>query len=188
VSNSSNLSNLFSPASPAVLKEQAPKSNSLQYLRFQLYPDTKAMLPIAQITEVLKIQLRQIMPIPQMPTWVMGVYNWRGDILWMIDLGQLLGLDSWYQHQQQRLLHSAIVLSPDRENSQSEHQIHLGLMVAGIDDLASCHGEAIQGTVSSTLNHLASRFLTGYWLNSLGEMILALDGQAIAAAMPRTPH
>lgn len=189
MSNSSNLSNLFPPASPSVLKEQAPKSNSLQYLKFQLYPDTKAMLPIAQITEVLKIQLRQIMPIPQMPTWVMGVYNWRGDILWMIDLGQLLGLDSWYQYQHERLLHSAIVLSPDREDNQSEQKIHLGLMVASIDDLATCNGEAIQGTVGSPLNHhLSSRFLAGYWLNSSGEMILALDGQAIASAMPRTPH
>lgn len=185
--NPPNLSSLLPQASPSVLSRgKAP--NSLQYLKFQLYPDTKAMLPIAQITEVLKIQLRQIMPIPQMPTWVMGVYNWRGDILWMIDLGQLLGLDSWYQHQHERLLHSAIVLSPDREDNQSEHQIHLGLMVAGIDDLATCNGEAIQGTVGSPLNHLVSSFLTGYWLNSSGEMILALDGQAIADAMPRTPQ
>lgn len=186
MSNPSNLSSLFSQASPSILKGH-PNSNSLQYLKFQLYPDTKAMLPIAQITEVLKIQLRQIMPIPQMPSWVMGVYNWRGDILWMIDLGQLLGLDSWHQHQHERLLHAAIVLSPDREDNQSEHQIHLGLMVAGIDDLATCNGEAIQGTVGSPPNHLASRFLTGYWLNSSGEMILALDGQAIADAIPRTP-
>jgi positive phototaxis protein PixI len=186
VSNPSNLSHLSTQTSPSILTEQAP-SNSLQYLEFQLYPDTKAMLPIAQITEVLKIQLKQIMPIPQMPTWVMGVYNWRGDILWMIDLGQLLGLDSWYQHQHERLLHSAIVLSPEGENQQSEQPIHLGLMVAGIDELAACDGEAIQETVSSSLNHWASSLLTGYWLNSSGEMILALDGQAIAAAMPRTP-
>jgi positive phototaxis protein PixI len=186
VSNPSNLSNLFSPASPSVLTGQALDSNSLQYLKFQLYPDTKAMLPIAQITEVLKIQFRQIMPIPQMPAWVMGVYNWRGDILWMIDLGQLLGLDSWYQHQHERLLHTAIVLSPGREDNH-EQQIHLGLMVAGIDDLAICNGEEIQGTVGFSLDHLASSFLIGYWLNSSGEMILALDGQAIAAAMPKTP-
>jgi positive phototaxis protein PixI len=72
VSNPSNLSHLSTQTSPSILTEQAP-SNSLQYLKFQLYPDTKAMLPIAQITEVLKIQLKQIMPIPQMPTWVMGL-------------------------------------------------------------------------------------------------------------------
>jgi hypothetical protein len=30
--------------------------------------------------------------------------------------------------------------------------------------------------------------LQGYWLQSSGEMILALDGQAIASAMPRSPN
>ena len=68
-----------------------------QFLRFFLHPDTNLMLPIKQITEVLKIQFGQIVPIPQMPAWVMGVYNWRGNILWMIDLGHLVGLNSWYQ-------------------------------------------------------------------------------------------
>jgi positive phototaxis protein PixI len=158
-------------------------TKTLQHLKFQLYPDTKVMLPLKQITEVLKIQLGQIMPIPQMPAWVMGVYNWRGDILWMLDLGQLLGLDSWYQHQHNCALHMAIVLSPEREGN-NENKIHLGLVVAGVDDLETCDPESIQSAIGSQLNPHLSSFLQGYWLKSSGEMILALDGQAIASAMP----
>jgi positive phototaxis protein PixI len=165
---------------------QTISANALKHLKFQLYPETKAMLPIKQITEVLKIQLAQIMPIPQMPAWVMGVYNWRGDILWMLDLGQLLGLDSWYQQQHDRLLHTAIVLSPEREGN-NDNQIHLGLVVARVDDLEACDPAEIQAAFDSQIDSRLNRFLQGYWPQSSGEMVLALDGQAIASAMPRSP-
>ncbi|MEL6494338.1 MAG: chemotaxis protein CheW [Cyanobacteria bacterium J06623_7] len=156
-----------------------------QHLKFKLYPDTSAMLPIEQITEVLKLQLRQITPIPQMPSWVMGVHNWRGDILWMFDLGAFLGLDSWYQHQHQRSQHAAIILSPERRGQSEGHKLHLGLVVADIEDLEHCQPGAIQAAVGSQVNSRLANFLQGYWLKSAEEMILALDGRAIAAAMPK---
>jgi positive phototaxis protein PixI len=186
VSNVSSSSNLFpqTSLSDADVRIQNSDSNNRPYLKFQLYPDTKAMLPIQQITEVLKIQLGQIMPIPQMPPWVMGVYNWRGDILWMVDLGQLMGLTACYQSD--RHVHTAIVLSPERETSNSEQKIQLGLMVAVIDDLVACDPEIIQEIVDSSLNPPCYRFAAGYWLKPSGEMILALDGGAIASAMPRS--
>lgn len=176
------------PTQPSSSQAMMPSisAKTLQHLKFKLYPDTKAMLPIKQITEVLKIQLTQIMPIPQMPAWVMGVYNWRGDILWMLDLGQFLGLDSWYQQQHDRLLHTAIVLSPERENN--ENRIHLGLVVAAVDDLETCAPGSIQAAIASQINPRLNSFLQGYWLQSSGEMVLVLDGQAIASAMPTAPN
>jgi len=160
----------------------AEKTRGQQFLRFRLYPDTKVMLPIRQITEVLKIQFGQIVPIPQMQPWVMGVYNWRGDILWMLDLGDLIGLESWYQHQVNCSNYTAIVLSPQRE-SQANNNIHLGLIVAQVEDLVICDENAIQSTLGSKVSARLDTFLQGYW-QSEGEMILTLDGQAIANAMP----
>ncbi len=163
----------------------AEQSTDKQFLRFQLHPDTKAMLPIRQITEVLKIQFSQIVPIPQMPVWVMGVYNWRGDILWMLDLGNLLGLDSWYQHQLNHSNQTAIILSPHRYSQANVNNIHLGLVVAQIEDFSICAENAIPSTVSFGVSAQLEQFSQGYWLKPDGEMILALDGQAIAAAMPK---
>lgn len=175
------MSNL--PAQFPTVAQVSETTNSIQQLKFQLYPDTSAMLPIQQIVEVLKLQLVKIMPIPQMPSWVMGIYNWRGDILWMIDLGQLIGLNSWYEYHHDRADSVAIVLSPNRQAHQ-EQRIHLGLVVAQVDDLANCDPAAIQAVVDSQSNPRLTSFLQGYWLQSEGEMILALDSQAIAAAMP----
>lgn len=82
--------------SPSVEKQligSLPASRtSEQFLRFHLLPDTTVLLPIQQLTEVLTIPRSQIVPIFQMPTWVMGAYNWRGEVLWIVDLGYLVGL------------------------------------------------------------------------------------------------
>lgn len=162
------------------------KTEEKQFLRFYLHPDTQLMLPIRQITEVLKIQFGQIVPIPQMPNWVMGVYNWRGDILWMLDLGHLIGLDSWYQQELNRSNHTVIVLSPEQEKAQVNdvQNIHLGLVISHVEDIEMCNPDSIQVATGAITSQLQP-FLQGYWLKPEGDMILVLDGQAIAAAMPQ---
>lgn len=157
-----------------------------QFLRFNLHPHTKVMLPIKQITEVLKIQFGQIVPIPQMPSWVMGVYNWRGNILWMIDLGHLIGFSVWQQQQINPSHQTAIVLCPNKNNYKSrvEHSIHLGLVVAQVEDIELCDVANIQPPVNSMITPELEPFLRGYWLQPADEMVLVLDGQAIISAMP----
>lgn len=169
-------------ANPAKVNMSASTLPS-QYLKFKLYPEVEAMLPVDQITEILKLRLVQIMPIPQMPTWVMGVYNWRGEILWMVDLSQLLGLDSWYRHQSESSKHTAVVLSAERQ----QVRIHLGLIVAQVDDLAYCDPNTIQSAIDNQLDASWSNFARGYWLDPSGSMVLALEGGAIAEAMPTNP-
>lgn len=145
------------------------------------------MLPIRQITEVLKIQFGQIVPIPQMPSWVMGVYNWRGDILWMVDLGYLIGFDPWYQRDTNRSNHTAIVLSINEKPGQlnRETAINLGLVISQVEDLQMCAPSTIQFPPSNSVGPELSPFLQGYWLGAENNMILVLDGQAIVAAMPQ---
>ena len=157
-----------------------------QFLRFQIHPNTKAMLPIKQITEVLKIQFGQIVPIPQMPSWVMGVYNWRGNILWMINLGHLIGFSVWQQQEISLSHQTAIVLSPKKNNHKSrvEQNIHLGLVVAQVEDIELCDVANIQSPANSMIPQELEPFLQGYWLQPEDEMVLVLDGQAIISAMP----
>ena len=145
------------------------------------------MLPIRQITEVLKISFGQIVPIPQMPSWVMGVYNWRGDILWMVDLGHLIGLTPWYQREANRSNHTAIVLSPYKElgRSNRETAINLGLVISQVEDLEMCAPSTIQSPPHNSVGAELCPFLQGYWLGAEEKMILVLDGKAIATAMPR---
>ncbi len=177
-----------------VFRELSPKTqtqartNLEQFLELQLVPDTTVMLPVAQLTEVLNIPVGQIVPIPQMPSWVMGVYNWRGEILWIVDLGELVGLTPWHQKPLTSPVHRAVVLkssSQKSSNSQSSRQT-IGLVVNQVKEMAWCDPEQIQSPPGSAITPSLASFLQGYWLNPQGEMFIVLQGKAIMAAMPKS--
>lgn len=171
----------------STINNQQKKSQDLQYLRFYLEPDTKIILPVGQITEVLKITIGQIVPIPHLPPWVMGVYNWRGNILWMLDLGHLIGLDSWYQSSinNNNSNYTAIVLSPERTNNRTKalNSISLGLVVTRVEDIQWCDINLIQSPPANTVKASLAPFLQGYLLDENGNMLLVIDGKAIIKAM-----
>ncbi|MDJ0601336.1 MAG: chemotaxis protein CheW [Crocosphaera sp.] len=179
----------FSPVHSATTSLATQERDQLeQFLRFQLVPDTTLLLSVSQLTEVITIPLGQIVPIPQMPAWVMGVYNWRGEILWMIDLGALLGLTPWHQQPQITPIYRSIVLhagTSSQKVSKTRRQ-QIGAVVSRVDDIEWCHPNAIQSPPASAVNSSLAPFLRGYWLPPGGEMLVVLDGEAILAAMPKS--
>lgn len=161
---------------------------SKQFLRFHLVPDTTVLLPMEQLTEVLAIPNGQIVPIFHMPPWVMGVYNWRGEILWMIDLGHLVGLTPWHQQTNTTSVFRAVVLQANSKSSTLNHSktTHLlGIVVNRVEDIEWCNPDTIQSPPSSTVTPELAPFLRGYWLKPNGEMLVVMDGQAIIGAMPK---
>ncbi|GBF81975.1 chemotaxis protein CheW [Aphanothece sacrum] len=171
---------------PSPTGETRNRSSLEQFLRFDLVPDTTLMLPVAQLTEVLTVPLGQIVPIPHMPPWVMGIYNWRGEILWMVDLGHLLGLTPWHQQTQNLLVYRAMVLHSGKSTSSSKlNRQMLGLVVSGVEDIEWCNPAEIQSPPASAVTPSLAPFLRGYWLKTQGDMFVILDGEAIMAAMPK---
>jgi|ERR687886_1643937 positive phototaxis protein PixI len=167
--------------------EKASSKALEQFLRFHLLPNTTALLPIQQLIEVLTIPTGQIVPIFHMPPWVMGVYNWRGEILWMVDLGHLLGLTSWHQQASSPNTYTAIVLqtrSHQEISTNTKSQI-LGVVVNRVEDIEWCNSAWIQSPPSSSVTPELVPFLRGYWLKSNTEMLALLDGKAIISAMPK---
>ena len=158
-----------------------------QFLRFYLWPNTTALLPVQQLTEVLTIPRNQIVPIFQMPAWVMGAYNWRGEVLWMVDLGHLVGLTPWHKQANNASAYTAIVLqSPAQESTATNPKIeNLGLVVSRVEDIEWCNSDEIQSPPASTVTPELVPFLRGFWLKANGEMLVALDGKAIIASMPK---
>lgn len=62
-----------------------------KFLRFYFSPEDTALLPLKNVKEVLNIPLMGILPVPHMPDCLIGIYNYRGEILWLVDLGAQLG-------------------------------------------------------------------------------------------------
>ena len=167
--------------------EKASSKALEQFLRFHLMPDTTVLLPMQQLTEVLAIPNGKIVPIFHMPAWVLGVYNWRGEILWMIDLGHLVGLTPFYQQANSASSYTAIVLQtrdPQTTSTNLKNQM-LGVVVSRVEDIEWCDPDWIQSPPSSIMTPEMAPFLRGYWLKTNGDMLVVIDGLAIIAAMPK---
>jgi positive phototaxis protein PixI len=165
--------------------DQASSTASKQFLRFHLMPNTTALLPMEQLIEVLTIPNGQIVPIFHMPPWVMGVYNWRGEILWMVDLGHLVGLTPWYQQANSSSVYRAIVLQSNSTALNNLKSYTLGVVVNRVEDIEWCNPDWIQSPPASSVTPELSPFLRGYWLKPNGEMLVVMDGKAMIDAMPK---
>ncbi len=166
-------------------KDTATKSD-LQFLRFILLPDTNLMVALSGIAAVLQIPFGKIIPVPEMPSWVMGVYNWRGEIVWMIDLGQLLGFTPWYQQSVTASTHKAVVIHPSNQNLKNISTGELvGLVVSDVNDIEICNVDDLHSPPASAVTPELAPFLRGYWIKENGEIIVTIDGDSVFAAMPK---
>jgi positive phototaxis protein PixI len=162
-------------------------TTEIQFLQLYLDSNLPVLLPVHQLIEIITIPLGQIVPIFHMPAWVMGVYNCRGEVLWMIDLNHLLGLTPWYQQVEYGSKHTAIILKVYAQDGQSgdEKEPVLGLVVNRAEGMISCHLDAIKREFEwSNITSKLKPFLQGYWQDSMDKSHLILNGAAIMQAMP----
>ncbi|NJO41782.1 MAG: purine-binding chemotaxis protein CheW [Cyanobacteria bacterium CRU_2_1] len=157
-----------------------------QFLRFQLGRDTAALLPISQLTEVLTIPIGQITPVPQLPGWVMGVYNWRGEVLWMVDLAHLSGLIPWHQQAINVLTYTAIVLSVRTGTATHADDQMVGLVVNRAETIEWCDPNALQPLSPDVANLQLMTFLRGYQFKSNGKRLAVFDDEVIVEAISRS--
>jgi purine-binding chemotaxis protein CheW len=69
------------------------------------------------VTSVLEIsRVPRMTPIPNVPPWIPGVINLRGEMISVIDLRAFLGIDETYQADSRRLL---VVKTPGEEITTS---------------------------------------------------------------------
>jgi positive phototaxis protein PixI len=178
---------LSAPSSLLPLTNSGSSSEREAFLRFYLEPDTTAILPLQQLAEVFNIPISQIVPIAHMPSWIRGVYNWRGEILWIADLGHLVGLTPSYQQRHSTLSYTTLVLQTLCNNATSSNvkKQLLGVIVNRLEDIEWCNLDRIEAPPSSRVAPGLLPFLRGYWWKSDDEVLAVLKGEAIMAAMPK---
>lgn len=72
------------------LDEPLPPETRQRLLRFPCWEES-ALLPLEEITEIIRLNVTEILPVPEMPNCVLGICNWRGEMLWLVDLNHLIG-------------------------------------------------------------------------------------------------
>jgi positive phototaxis protein PixI len=163
-----------------------------QFLRFHLQPHFTAVVEIdnggstlcvgaastlaIRVTELINMPIDLVVPIPHLPPAVMGVYNWRGEILWVVDLGILLGLTD-RTTTDHRNLQPTIAISYAATTGHEAKTI--GLVVDEIFDIEGYQSELIVKPIADSSNPELYRWIKGYAISAAGEKLVILDGQAI---------
>jgi positive phototaxis protein PixI len=71
-----------------------------QYIGLNLPPDLQVMLPNVNVTEVITLSSDQIVSLPETAPCLMGITNWRGEVLWLVDVGIVMGKEPLYRRSQ----------------------------------------------------------------------------------------
>ncbi len=142
-------------------------------LSFSLSPTTQALLPAHECLEVLPLPMSQVVGIPDMPPAVMGVANWRGEVLWLLDLASWLGFGSLLELAPNQINYNVLIIAQEKQR--------LGLVVTQVGQMFQCPLAQLQSPPGTEMTPTLAQCLRGYWVQE--QIFLVLDGQGIVQSL-----
>lgn len=153
-----------------------PDDTRQRFLEFKLLGDYKTLLPLKNIVEVYQLSTLDILPVPEISGSMLGVCNWRGEILWLTDLNALVGNRPLW-HQAPLLAQSvAIVVQLAKKK--------LGLVVKQVDDIERIEPQSIHQN-TDLCSPLWAPYVAGYIADPPG---MVLDAAAIVGSCFKHYH
>jgi positive phototaxis protein PixI len=147
------------------------KETTENFLSFRLSADLQGILPASKLTEILTLTIDQIVPIPGVAPETIGVFNWRGNVLWLIDLGYLLKEEPLYSRSKYQSQYNVMILHHE--------DCALGLVVEQVKQIVRCNPNEFQPFQSAQALKVNSPCIRGYWLSPQEETVLVLDSAAL---------
>ncbi len=139
------------------------------FLRFRLDDQTTAVVPMHQTQEAIVLPAGRVSVIPNLPSPIMGLFNRRSSLLWLVDLPEILGLEPIDRHRQS---YDIALLKVD--------QTPLAVAVQSIQGVIRYAEEDIKSPIGS-FNPAFTPYLRG-WILLEQELVLVLDPEAIINA------
>ncbi len=140
-----------------------------KFLHFALTPEDSALLPMESVVEVLRVPMTNVLPVPYLPSSVLGIYNRRGEMLWLIDLAHLIGYPVRFQPGSALVTGTVIVL-------EVQQQL-LGLAVSQVYDIEGYDPQQLRSPSAQLFSPRLLPFVQGYFNDASSTV---LDAVAIA--------
>lgn len=147
-------------------KNKLKKKSGEPYLKLQLDEPIQAVLPLKNAQEVVIIPAQRITLMPNMNDCILGLLNQRSRVLWVVDLAQMLGLES--VSRESREYNITIVRVGN---------IPLALVVKKVLGVMRLETDLIQSSVGNITPELTP-YLRGCLLEEK-RVLLVLDAEAI---------
>lgn len=152
-----------------------------KFLQFQLGKSEKvhkstlqgdiSLLDAELVTEVISIAPQDILPVPQMFYCVLGIYSWRSEMLWIVDLENLLGYPPPLAEDNS---HRELLIMVVQYEGQS-----IGLVVSGIDNLIEHDLSKFKPSSIEIFSEDVLPFLQGYFTSADNDIIMLIDAEEI---------
>lgn len=136
------------------------------YLRFQLNKLAPAVLPMRYTQEAIVVPVESITSMPNMPSCILGLMNWRSHIVWVVDMPRMFNLES-LDHRFRQF--NIIIIRVE--------SLLLGLVVQEIKGTTKFMPDEIRSPVGQVASSLVP-YLRGCVVQQK-EVLLVLDAQAI---------
>lgn len=136
---------------------------------------TTATIARQGATELIDISSDLVVPIPHLPVAVLGVYNWRGEVLWVVDLAVLLGASERQCHSERRSYPTIVVRAIDPGGETKT----IGLAVDEIADIEWCELALSPAATVAPQQVERSGWVKGYAISPSGAKLTILDELAI---------
>ncbi len=147
------------------------EDEATRFLRFSLGKEIIGLLSLDRLVEVLKVRPSEILPIPQVPNYLLGIANRRGEAVWMVDLSYLMGAIHLSQREIIPEICTAILV-------QAQEQA-IGLLVEQVYSIEVYNLSNLQPFPAQSLPSTLLSFLEGYFVDSEGKTLTLLDVDTI---------
>ncbi|MDR9404303.1 MAG: chemotaxis protein CheW [Halothece sp. Uz-M2-17] len=141
-----------------------------RFLRFHLGVEDTALLSVNAVKEVLSVSGGNILPVPDVSSSVLGLHNWRGEMLWVVDLNDLLGFSALWEIENIATSINVIVLQVE--------QREIGIAVRQVETIEQHDWQKLQPPEGLFPPHILS-YAQGY-LTGVSSIIL--DATALVKA------
>ena len=147
------------------------EDNTARFLRFSLNSETTGLLSLDRLVEVIKVHPQEILPIPQVPDYLLGIANKRGEAVWIVDLLYLMGATHLSQRELVPEVCMAILVQADDRA--------IGLLVDRVSSIEVCNLTNLQPFSTQTLPSRLLPFFEGYFVDAEGNTLALLNVDTI---------
>jgi positive phototaxis protein PixI len=159
----------MSISTPSPTKRSARKTTGDMFLRLKIDDQTCAVIPMLQIQEAIVLPAGKVSVIPNLPSPVLGLFNRRSSLLWLVDLPEILGLEPIDRHAHSYDV-ALLKVGPTP----------LAIAVRSIQGVTRFTQEEIESPIGS-FNPAFTPYLRG-WILQEKELVLVLEPEAIINA------
>lgn len=151
------------------------KEQGERFLKFSFNSNINILVSLADLKGVVKLSIKDIMPVPEMTKYWLGITNWRGKAVWILDLASLLGTIHWCERKKVADCGIAMLVQFQQQN--------IGLLVEEISTIETFFSEEKLATSSAMLPENLRSFLPSYFIDPQGRPLLILDLHNTIAAI-----